>query len=118
MIFNSLVEGMAFVENFSKEYQIDEPHAYKLNLIAEELITNIFKHTDAQEYELIVKQKEHIYLQINYLSPYFNSAIQKPQSKDVKDLPYGGLGLFLVKKMALEFHHSYKDGRNIFELTL
>ena len=118
MSFHSLEEGLHFVEKFCETHQIDEEKAYKLKLIAEELITNIFKHTDAREYFLFIQVKERISLQLEYASSYFNMQIDQPKQQNVENLPYGGLGLFLIQQIALKFQHSYKEGRNIFEVIL
>jgi len=119
MIFDSLEDGLLFVKQFCHEHSLDESTAYKLNLITEELITNLLKHSDAISYELILIKKEYrIYLNINYASQFFDMNIQKPRSSNVQNIEYGGLGLFLIQEMALEFHHKYQKGRNIFEVIL
>jgi anti-sigma regulatory factor (Ser/Thr protein kinase) len=49
--------------------------------------------------------------------PFDPLALPPPDlSLDIKDRPIGGLGIFLLRKLADEIHYEWRDGRN--RLTL
>ncbi len=118
MTFASVNEADRFVTSFCSEYTLDEKRCFKIRLVIEELITNIFKYADAQTFTLSVIYGDPIKIEITYLSDAFDLTTGKLKQNKIAEIEEGGLGLFLVESMAKTFIYRHQNGKNIYTLTI
>lgn len=119
---HSLQEAFSAIKEFCEQYRIPESLCYKVNLISEELIVNLFQYSRATEYVLDLSLKgEKLMIQISYQGPEFNpTRPPEVKSSSVEEMQYGGLGLVLVNMMASHIEYSYdlNNEFNVIKVTL
>ena len=118
MTFSSLEEANRYVETFCEADGLRHEQCYKMRLVIEELISNIFKYTEAKTFVLRLSGLKNIEIDIEYLAEEFDLVIAPPYEKPIKEREEGGLGLFLVASMTKTFNYKHQDGKNIYKLTL
>ncbi len=123
---NSLNEAMTFIDDFCEHEKLeDNSVCFKLRLVYEELITNIFKHAVKLNSSFFVvsvyKTKDFVEIELKYDGEAFDPTKHKdkrasePFSQNKKE---GGLGLFLVFNMSRDFRYSRKDGLNVVNVKI
>lgn len=107
------------VEAFCEENDIPPNKLFAVQLIIEELVTNIINHgSNAQKSEVIEIslsiQEEAIRLAIRDNARAFNplEAAEPDTGQTIEERDIGGLGLFLVRKKVKSLTYEYKDGFN------
>lgn len=120
---DAIVPASAAAEAWLQQRQPSSEALYFVLLAIEELVTNCIKYgyDDAGEHTIIIRLSvaDQI-LTVTVIDdgrPFDPLALPPPDlSLDIKDRPIGGLGIFLLRKLADEFHYEWRDGRN--RLTL
>lgn len=119
---HSLEETFAAIGKFCDTQSLPDNSCFKVNLICEELVVNLFQHSRATEFDLeLSRQKENLIIKISYQAEQFDPTQRsKPESASVEDRQYGGLGLVLVNTLANRVDYSYhhKSALNVVTVTL
>jgi len=118
MTFISLREAENYVEAFCKTYRLKDDTCFKTRLVIEELVTNMFKYTEAKSFTLNIAFDKHIKINLAYSSDIFAFKAEKPEQNEVSQIKEGGLGLFLVESMTRTFTYRHQDGKSIYTLTI
>jgi anti-sigma regulatory factor (Ser/Thr protein kinase) len=120
---DAIAPASAVAEAWLQQYQPSAEALYFVLLAIEELVTNCIKYgyDDAGEHtidiHLLVADEILTATVIDDGRPFDPLALPPPDlSLDIKDRPIGGLGIFLLRKLADEIHYQRRDGRN--RLTL
>ncbi len=117
---SELVELTKKADRFMGSHQLPLETIYKVNLILEEVLTNIIKYAykdtlmhnirvemTLKEHELIIRFED----DGEEFDP-ISAAPPKPHDS-ISESPVGGLGIHLVKQMADGVEYQRRQGRNI-----
>lgn len=107
-------------DGFMQSHQLPVEIIYKVNLILEEVLTNIIKYAykDTLSHNIRVEMtlKEHeLIIQFEDEGEEFDPiSAPKPEAQEsISESPVGGLGIHLVKQMADGIEYQRRQGRNI-----
>jgi len=111
--------------NFLEDNSVDAQSVYRINLALEEMITNIIKHgyDDYETHKIDVTIEvlpEEIIGIIEDNGHAFNPLEQNlgERGKSLEELPVGGLGLHLIKKMLSSMTYRREADRNFLEVRM
>ncbi len=117
---NELVELTKKADRFMQSHQLPEEIIYKVDLILEEVVTNIIKYAykDTLEHDIRIEMalKEHeLIIQVEDDGEEFDpiSAPLPKAQESVSESAIGGLGIHLIKQMAAGIEYQRQQGRNI-----
>lgn len=111
----SLEEVFAFLEDFTEVEEVGDREAFCINLVAEELFTNMVKHNEGGGESIAVtieRVEDHVHLElVDFdVSPFDPSSAPKVSvSAGLAEREPGGLGLHIVKTMVDELTYDYDD---------
>lgn len=119
----SLDQVFALTERFFAGEQIDGSHRYAINLVIEELFSNMVKYNPAGPGDIRVDMERRAgEIQVR-ISDHEDKPfdVTTPRSVDT-DAPLeqrqaGGLGLFLVQKFVDSLDYAYRDGISTITFT-
>ncbi len=123
---SSLKDAITFIEKFC-EYEKFEDNGvcFKVRLVYEELVTNIFKHAvklNTSFFVVDVKQTGGaVEIELSYDGEAFDPTkhrderVDEPFGQDKKE---GGMGLFLVFSMSRDFKYGRKKGLNVINVKI
>ncbi len=102
------------ISQFISQNKIDESVSFTVNLVVEELFTNMVKYTPGDKEVLICLEKKNGELIITLtdfgVSAYdITKADQVDVNKRLEERKPGGLGLHLVKQMMDDVKYEYKN---------
>lgn len=112
----SLEDVFSFTEQFFAGQEVDGKHLYAINLVLEELFTNMVKFNESGPETVSVemlRMDDAVQVRLSDREPEpFD--VTAPQSLDI-DAPVekreeGGMGLFLVQKFVDSLDYAYRDG--------
>ena len=110
---------VGFIEELVHGQKLTEEIAYTLNLVAEELFTNMVKYSPKGDRHIVVKLRltaEQITMSL-IDSGVLRFDPRETTPRDLDKAPQerrpGGLGVHLVKELVDEFHYDYVDGSSI-----
>ena len=113
------------VRTFLGTINISSKTIYKVNLILEEMITNIIKYgyVDNNQHEIEVNiniTAEHIRLRIIDDGNEFDSAMSPNPDTDIplEKMRIGGLGIFLVKNISNNIKYKRHKKKNILRVKI
>lgn len=110
----SIGEVFAFLDRFSKDQRVDEKTSFCVNLVVEELFTNMVRHNEGGG-DLITVSIErldnrlHLELvdnDVEFFDP--TTAEAPPIEAGIEERRPGGLGIYLVKKMVDDLKYEYE----------
>ena len=113
-----------FIHQFIITYEIQESLTFKMNLIVEEVFTNLVKYNRQSLNDILInltKEKETISICMTDFDVHsFNVTESKEPNiyKSLKDRTVGGLGLHLVRKIADKMEYEYKNGNSVITLLI
>lgn len=119
----SLDEIFDFTEKFFASQQVEERHRYAVNLVIEELFTNMVKYNPASAGEIAVQMHRRdggvqVRLSDRESVPF---DVTTPRAVDpeapIERRRSGGLGLFLVQKFVDSLDYAYRDGTSTITFT-
>lgn len=117
----SMSEVSAFLDNCEEEFSIPLKTGYSLKVVADELFSNIVYYSGAQTAEILFQNEaDRVTLVFeDDGKPYNPMEAEEPDiTAGVEDRKIGGLGLFMVKKMAESVGYEYVSGRNRMTVVL
>ena len=122
------LEQMNFtVQGFLEACDIIDQTIFKVNLVLEELVTNIIKYgfkCKDKKYDIIIylslKIKDKIYIRIEDTGMEFNPLYAPTPEIDVpiEDMKIGGLGLHLVRNIISDINYQRFENKNIQQIWL
>ena len=108
------------VEQWGRENRLSPEAQYTLQLVIEELVTNIVKYGVHTEFDPFVEIEVHeengeITLTVSDNTAAFNPLITADPdiTQTAEERAIGGLGLFLIRKKVLSMDYEYKNGFNV-----
>ena len=123
--FDSVADGARQLEKFAEESALPPRKAYQLDLIYEELMTNVVKYsyTDSAPHRIQVildDRNDVLIFTIIHDGVDFN-----PWKQDDPELtlpleqrPEGGIGIMLVRKFSQSFDYRRTDGKSIITVVI
>lgn len=111
----SLDKIFDFVREFIAKYNFDDSIAFTLNLVVEELFTNLVKYNAEASHDILIslnrdENKLIITLTDFDVEPFDVTKSEKVDvNQSVKKRKVGGLGLHLVKQMVDKIDYEYKN---------
>ncbi len=111
------------IENFGDENDISPKAVFELNLVLDELFTNLVSygcHLDSHNFEIMLLLDDGIlYINIEDDGRQFNPLETKePDIQcDCTERKVGGLGIHFMRKMMDSMEYVWEDGKNKLKLT-
>ncbi len=112
---NSLDGIFKFINEFSAKTGVDESVVFTINLVVEELFTNIVKYTSENSNEILLQLKKNaddliIHLTDFDVDPFdITKTAEVDTKQSLEERRVGGLGIHLVKQMIDKIEYEYKD---------
>ena len=104
-----------FLDSCLEEYEIPLRVGYSLKVVSDEIFSNIVYYSGAKYAEVLFENDAE---RINLIftddgMPYNPMEAEEPDvTAGTEERSIGGLGLFMVKKMAEQVSYEYTDGKN------
>lgn len=121
---NNIEEMLDFIKDFSLKNNIDRQFVNNLQVVGDELLSNIIKYGyEDSKGEIYIRilfniDKNELVLTIIDKGAKFDpfAVNNKPISADNKEIKEGGLGILIVKKLMSEYAYDNINGKNIVTL--
>jgi anti-sigma regulatory factor (Ser/Thr protein kinase) len=117
---DAIGEVFAFLEAFADGHEIDEKTAFCINLVVEELFTNMVRHNQGGGDRITVSLERrndcvHLELVDIDVEPFDpRTAETPPVDAGIEERRPGGLGIYLVRKMVDDLDYTYEtEGRRM-----
>ena len=110
-----------FLDSCVEDYDIPMRAGYSLKVIADEIFSNIVYYSGAKNAQvLFVNDIDTITLVFQDDGVSYNpmESEEPDVTASVEERSIGGLGLFMVKKMAEQVQYEYADGKNQLTVVL
>lgn len=121
---SSLKQIVTFVDNFRSENSISKGAVFKLNLMIEEIFTNMIKYASQSRQDVTIalaRKGNSVVISLTdfAVEPFDVTASAKVDiNLPLEERTPGGLGLHLVKTLADNVSYEYKDGNSKVTITL
>ena len=119
---HSLQEAFERVRLFCETHKTPQELCFKLNLVCEELVVNLFKYSKATAYDLDLSETNaEVRVQVRYKGIEFDPIkTTAPEQNSVEEMEYGGLGLVLVNALAsdIQYRYDHKNALNVIKVTI
>ncbi len=116
----ALDEIFAFLETFADGQEVDEKTAFCINLVVEELFTNMVRHNEGGGDRITVsieRRVDHLPLELidSDVEPFDPETVEAPPvDAGIGERQPGGLGIFLVQSMVDDLNYDYEpEGRRM-----
>ena len=112
---SSLDDIFKFIDEFSLKTGLDESVVFTINLVVEELFTNMVKYSSENINEILLQLKKDendliIHLTDFDVDPFdINKIAEVDTKQSLEERRVGGLGIHLVKQMMDKIEYEYKD---------
>lgn len=123
--FEELNRLMSSAEDFLRSKQVPERTVYSVNLILEEVVTNVIKYAFRDEWSheiqlMLSLQESEITIRCEDDGPEFDPlSLPPPQFHDsITECTEGGLGIHLVRQTADSVNYLRENGKNILTITI
>ncbi|CCO22121.1 ATP-binding protein [Maridesulfovibrio hydrothermalis] len=111
------------IETFGRENSISEKTVFELNLVLDELFTNLVSYgcySKSHKFDIAMLLKEGVlFVEIEDDGKPFNP-LEAPEPEiqcDCTERKIGGLGIHFMRKMMDDIEYFWEDGKNILKLT-
>lgn len=104
--------------------KLNDQIAFELELIFNEICSNIIRHgykylqTGLIEVEINDLENSHVVIIVKDSAPKFNPDMYNKKLGELKDLEEGGMGLYIVKKIAMNLEYKYENNNNIYKIII
>lgn len=123
--FDSVAEGARQLEKFAEEFSLPPRKAYQLDLIYEELMTNVVKYsyTDSglHRIQVILDDRDDLLtFTIIHDGTDFNPWLQTDPDLNVplEERQEGGIGIMLARKFSQSVDYQRADGKSIITVVI
>ncbi len=112
---SSLDDIFEFIDEFSVKTGLDESVVFTMNLVVEELFTNMVKYTSGNTNKILLELKKEennliIHLTDFDVDPFdITETAEVDTRQSLEERRVGGLGIHLVKEMMDKIEYEYKD---------
>jgi len=112
---SSLDEIFKFINEFSAKTDVDESVVFTINLVVEELFTNMVKYASENTNEILLELKKNeddliIHLTDFDVEPFdISKTAEVDTQQSLEERRVGGLGIHLVKQMIDKIEYDYKN---------
>jgi len=112
---SSLDEMFKFINEFSAKSDVDESVVFTINLVVEELFTNMVKYASENSNEILLELKKNeddliIHLTDFDVDPFdISKTAEVDTQQSLEERRVGGLGIHLVKQMIDKIEYDYKN---------
>ena len=112
---SSLDEIFKFINEFSAKTDVDESVVFTINLVVEELFTNMVKYASENTNEILLELKKNeddliIHLTDFDVDPFdISKTAEVDTQQSLEKRRVGGLGIHLVKQMIDKIEYDYKN---------
>ena len=117
----SLSEASDFLDRCVEEFDIPLRTGYSLKVVTDEIFSNIVYYSGAKTAEILFRN-EADRITLVFLDdgmPYNPMEAEEPDiTAGAEERSIGGLGLFMVKKMAEQVRYEYADQKNQLTVTM
>ena len=114
---------MAGVTSWCRKHAISDETVYEVNLIVDEVMSNIIRHGFSDDKEHTIKfglslEKSDLVMTVEDEGLHFNPLIIPPPdtSRPIQERQPGGLGIYIVNKLTREVQYRREGGRNFLVL--
>jgi anti-sigma regulatory factor (Ser/Thr protein kinase) len=120
---NSLNSIFKFIEAFAEQHNFDQGILFALNLVVEELFTNVVKYNAENQNAVLIeleKKNNDITIALTDFDVEPFDITKRPElnlDQHLGKRKVGGLGIHLVKKMVDRIDYEYKNRRSKIILT-
>ena len=120
---SSLDEIFKFINEFSAKTDVDESVVFTINLVVEELFTNMVKYASENTNEILLELKKNeddliIHLTDFDVEPFdISKTAEVDTQQSLEERRVGGLGIHLVKQMIDKIEYDYKNRQSKIILT-
>ena len=117
-------EIFALLETFSDGQKIDEKTAFCINLVVEELFTNMVRHNEGGGDRITVsieRQDNQLHLELidTDVEPFDPKTAEVPRVEaGIDERRPGGLGMYLVRKMVDDLNYAYESESRQMRVTV
>jgi serine/threonine-protein kinase RsbW len=107
-------EVFAFLETFADGQEIDEKTAFCINLVVEELFTNMVRHNEGGGDRItlnVERRNDRVHLELvdADVEPFDPETAEVPAiDAGIEERRPGGLGIYLVRKMVDDLNYTYE----------
>ncbi len=121
---DAIGEVFAFLETFVDGQEIDEKTAFCINLVVEELFTNMVRHNEGGGDRItlsIERRNDRLHLElVDFdVEPFDPKTAEIPAVEaGIEERRPGGLGIYLVKKMVDELNYNYEAGERRMRISV
>ena len=121
---DAIGEVFVFLETFADGQEIDEKTAFCINLVVEELFTNMVRHNEGggDRITLSVERRNdrvHLELVDFDVEPFApETAEVPPVDAGIEERRPGGLGIYLVRKMVDDLNYDYQTESRQMRVTV
>ena len=118
-----LNEIFDFVREFFSTEQIDREHLFAVDLVVEEVFTNLVKYNQGTDHDIDIcldRNGDEMAIRLidrNVDSFDLTQAVADSIDKRLEERPIGGLGIHLVHKLMDEIDYEYADRQSTITLT-
>ncbi len=120
----SLDEIFAFLEKFTDGHEVDDSTRFCINLVVEELFTNMVRHNEGGGDQITIgiecqKNRVHLELVDTDVEPFDPETVEVPPiDAGIEERQPGGLGIYLVAKMVDTLDYDYDTERRRMRITV
>ncbi len=110
---STLVE---YVREFLAAEGLAEEHAFELDLVIEELFTNLVKYSRGQRGDIevgLALDTKHVWVTLREFGAELHDPTARPEvdvDRPIDERVPGGLGVHLVRKMSEDFRYEWQGG--------
>lgn len=116
----SMEMAAAFVEESLSSWQCPESTLNKVQVSIDEIFSNVIKYSQANQAKITLKllDKALEMMVEDDGTPYDPTREKEPDvTLSVEERQIGGLGIFMVKKLASQMEYTYQNGKNTLVVT-
>ena len=121
---DALREIFVFLATFVDGHEIDEKTAFCINLVVEELFTNMVRHNEGggDRISVSIERRDdrlHLELVDTDVEPFDPATAEVPPiDAGIEERRPGGLGIYLVRKMVDDLNYDYETENRRMRITV
>jgi len=113
-----------FAHDFAAEEGVEVEPSHALDLVLEELFTNLVRHNQDGRHDIEVGLERgdatvKLTLRDFDVAPFDPTQVPAPDlARPLEEQPSGGRGIHLVRQLARDFHYGHRDGVSAITVSL